>query len=436
MRVAVIGAGVVGISTAYFSALNGHQVTVIEQRGNVAEEASLGHAGLLGPAHLGPMAAPGMPRRLISRLTRPNSPAQWHPGGNLAHWRWLRRWLRECQAERFISNTETIQRLGTYSQQLLQEFGLHHSLDFQQRSGVLELFRTEKDLLHIAPGLELLSRSNLPFQQLDAAACHELEPALSAIPSLHGGLFYPQDGSGNCALFTKQVKTILQQMEVQFNFLQRCDAIIPQANGFSLQLTQEVETEQPREHSGVQLRDHFSKQQTQQHFDAVVVAAGTNGTHFLNTLGIAAPLSSFQSFSSTAAIKNLEGTPELSIIDDTYQVAITRMDKRIRLAGTSQLGRQKDSVNQRAWQTLRSSATDWFPNAANYHSAQCWNSHHLMMPDGAPVIGRSPVKQLYVNLAHAENGWGLAMGSGKIIADQLSGRSADIELTGLTLDDR
>ena len=424
MRVAVIGAGVVGVNTAYFSALQGHQVTVIEQRGNVAEEASRGHAGLLGTAHVRPMAAQGMPHRLVAQLLQVKKTAQWRPSTNLAQWRWLRRWMSECQLNQQIKNTEKMQRLSMYGQQLLDSLGQRHSIDFQQRNGILELFRTAKDIDNLTPCLELLSQSGLSFQQLDAAACYALEPALAQNPALHGGLYFDQDGSGNCALFTKQVKSIAQQLDVKFDFLQRCDEIIPQSNGFTLHLVNS------------DYSSPMQQQRTQHHFDAVVLAAGADSNRFLKKLGIATALASFQSYCCTAMIKNPEATPELSIIDETFQVAITRMDKRIRIAGTSQLGRRHPRIDERAWQTLRHSATEWFPNAANYHSANVWNSSHLMMPDGAPVIGKTPVKHLYVNLAHAEQGWSMATGAGKLVADLLSNNVPDIDIEGLTLADR
>ncbi len=414
MRVAVIGAGVVGVTTAYFIAQKGHQVSVIEQRGNVAEEASLGHAGLLGAAHLAPWAAPGMPGRIFSPFRRAERPASWRLSTTTAHWRWLRRWLSECDAQRFLINTGTIRRLGAYSQELLQDLSHLHQIDFHHRSGVLSLLRTKKDQLNLEPGLELLTQENLPFQLLDATACHTLEPALNTETALHGGIYFPEDGSGNCALFTKQLRQVTQKMGVKFNFLQHCEHINPTDTGIVLHLN---EGDKP----------------TQHHFDALVLAAGVNSAVFLKRLGITIPIAQFQSYSGTALIKNPEAMPNLSILDDSFQLAITRMDKRIRIAGTSHLGRHKTSLDQHAWQTLRNSAHDWFPNAANYHTAQTWSGSHLMLPDGAPIIGSSPIKNLYLNLAHAENGWGMAAGSGKIVADLISGLTPDIALTGLTL---
>ncbi|PRC91654.1 FAD-dependent oxidoreductase [Solimicrobium silvestre] len=414
MRVAVIGAGVVGVTTAYFLAQNGHQVSVIEQRGNVSEEASLGHAGLLGAAHLTPFAAPGMPKQILSHFFKTDGAINLRPSVNVTHWRWLRSWLRECSLEGLLANKEKMQRLGRYSQQLLSELSHSHNLDFQQRSGILQLFRNVKEQKKIIAGLALLSDADLPFQQLDTAACHQLEPALNKDTSLAGGLYLPQDGNGNCVLFTKQLKLVAQQLGVEFEFLTKCEQIIPNKNGATLHLKK-------------------AEQTGQQQFDAVVLASGASSTPFLKNIGINLRIAQFQSYSNTANIKNLDDSPRLSIIDESEQIAITRMDKRIRIAGTLHLGKRKNTADERAWQKLRNVGTDWFPDAANYHTGQNWSGHHLMLSDSTPVLGRSAVKNIFVNCAHAEYGWAMATGSGKILADLISGKSPEIDLDGLTV---
>lgn len=407
MRVAVIGAGVVGITTAYFLTQQGHQVSVIEQRGNVSEAASLWHAGLLGAAHLSPLAAPGMSKRVLSHWFNADHSLHLRPSINLAHWRWLRSWMRECTLERLQLNKQKMLRLGSYSQQLLQQMTHLHNLDFQQRDGVLHLFRTPKEHAKMSTQLALLTEAGLPFQLLDEAACRILEPALNPQMAFAGGLYLPQDGSGNCALFTKQLKMLLQQADTQFIFSSVCEQIQAHSNGVTLRLTS-------------------AEQTSQVNFDAVVIAAGADSLPLLKSLGLPHRMAQCQSYANTAVIKNIEDSPRLSIIDD--MLAITRMDKRIRIAGTVHLGKLKTKVDESAWQTLRKLGADWFPDAANYHTAQNSTCRHLMTPDSTPVLGASAIKHVYLNLAHAENGWAMAAGSGKIIADQISGNQPEINL--------
>lgn len=414
MRVAVIGAGVVGVTTAYFLAQNGHQVSVIEQHGNVCEQASLGHAGLLGAAHLLPLAAPGMTRQIVSHWFKSNDSINFRPALSLSRLRWLRSWMRECSIERMLINKEKMQRLGKYSQQLLAEISLIHSLEFQQRSGILQLFRHPKNESNIAAGLELLSQADIPFQRLDEAGCRLCEPALHAQTPIAGGLYFPLDSQGNCVLFTKQLKAIAQQMGVEFEFLTECEHIVANHNGVTLQLKQ---TSQTRQHQ----------------FDAVVLAAGERSAALFDEIGITLRSANIVSYSNTANIKNIEDSPRVSIIDDSTQVALTRMDKRIRVAGSWTIGKASNADDQRAWQLLRKTGADWFPDAANYHTGSNWSGNHLMLPDNAPLLGQTAQRNIYLNTAHAEFGWAMALGSSKVVADLISGRNPDINLDGLNL---
>ena len=414
MRVAVIGGGVVGVTTAYFLAQSGHQVSVIEQRGNVCEQASLGHAGLLGPAHLTPLAAPGMPKQIISHWFKSNASCNLRPNLQPSQWRWLRSWMRESTIERMLINKEKMQRLGQYGQQLLLDVSHAHSLDFQQRSGILQLFRTGKEQHNAIDGLALLSGSDIAFQQLDEAGCRLCEPTLSSATPIAGGIYFPTDSQGNCVLFTKQLKNIVQQMGVKFEFLTGCDHIVPNHNGVTLQLR-----------TGPQTR-------TQQ-FDLAVLAAGEQSAALFSAIGLNQRIASIHSYSNTAIIKNIEDSPRISIIDEAAQVAITRMDKRIRVAGTWLSGKASNSDDHRAWQLLRKTGADWFPDAANYHTGSNWRGSHLMLPDNAPLLGQSNQKNVYLNLAHAEFGWAMALGSAKTVADLISGKTPEINLDGLNI---
>jgi D-amino-acid dehydrogenase len=413
MRVAVIGAGVVGVTTAYFLAQNGHQVSVIEQHGNVCEQASLGHAGLLGAAHLMPLAAPGLPRQIISHWFKSNAALSLRPSLSLSQWRWLRSWMRECTAERMLANKQKMQRLGNYGQHLLSDISHAHNLDFQQRSGILQLFRHAKEQQKMAAGLELLTQADIPFLQLDEAACRATEPALNKQTAIAGGIYFPQDGQGNCVLFTKQLKNIAQQSGVEFEFLTECEHIVSDQHGVTLQLRQ-------------------TQKSRHQQFDAVVVAAGQQSANLFNDIGISLRVATIQSYSNTASIKNIEDSPRISIIDDTAQVAITRMDSRIRVAGTILSGKASYNDDHRAWQLLRKTGEDWFPDAANYHTGSNWRGSHLMLPDNAPLLGQTQ-KNIFVNVAHAEYGWSMALGSGKVVADLISGKTPEINLDGLSL---
>jgi len=412
MRVAVIGAGVVGVSTAYFLAQNGHQVSVIERHGNVCEQASLGHAGLLGAGHLAPLAAPGMPGQIISHWFKSDGALNLNPTLKLSHWRWLRSWMHECQLERMLANKVKMLRLGKYGQQLLADITLAHNLDFQQRSGILHLFRQTKQQAGIQAGLDLLTQSDVAFQVLDEAACRACEPALNPLTPIAGGIYFPTDSQGNCVLFAKQLKNILGQIGVAFEFSAECTQITANYNGVTLQLNQ----------------DGHSKSLP---FDAVVLAAGEQSAGFFSALGIGLRVATIQSFSITANLKNIEDSPRISIIDESTQIALTRMDKRIRVAGTLFSGKANPAAERRAWQLLRNTGADWFPDAANYSTGSNWSGTHLMLPDNAPLLGQCGEKNVFINAAHAEYGWAMSLASAKAVADLVSGKQPEINLDGL-----
>ena len=414
MRGAVIGAGVIGVSTAYFLAQNGHQVSVIEQHGNVSEEASFGHAGLLGGAHLAPIAGPFMIKRVLSQWFSNHQALRLKPRLNLTQWSWFRAWLRECNPQQFSANKEKLHRLGRYSQVLLEQLKQLHQIDFQECNGVLQICRQNTDLQKMNAGLDVLTQADNPFQQLDASATHLLEPALNPTINIAGSIYMPQDGQGNCVLFTKQLKLITQKMGVDYAFLTACLGIEESQNGVTLQL-------------------QHQKVITPQHFDAVVIATGGNSLPFIKASGIDVPIVPFNSYSITANIKNPEDCPQLNIIDETLQIALVKMDKRLRIAGCIRLGQSSTSQDKLAWQLLRNVGSDWFANAANYNTAQTWRTSYLMQSNGLPLIGQSPKSRIFVNTAHAENGWSLAAGAAKIVADVVSNKSSDIDLNGLAL---
>lgn len=414
MRVAVIGAGVAGVTTAYFLAQSGHQVTVIEQHGNVCEQASWGHAGLLGPGHLAPLAAPGMPGQIISHWFKSNGSPNLHPSLKFSQWRWLRSWMRECAIERMLANKSKMMRLGQYGQHVLADISASHLLDFQQRNGVLQLFRTAKELNNATSALSLLTEAGISFQQMDEAACRQCEPALNQHIPIAGGIYLPQDSQGNCVLFAKQLKNIAQRIGVEFTFQTVCERIISNHNGVMLHLN----------------RDN---QAIHQHYDLAVLAAGAQSTSLFNDIGITLRMATVQSYSNTANIKNIEDSPRFSVIDESAQITMTRMDKRVRVAGIFWSGKPNTKNDQHAWQQLRKTGAMWFPDAANYHSGVNWRGSHLMLPDNAPLLGKSAVNNVYLNLAHAEYGWAMAPGAAKVVADLISERRPEIDSDGLTL---
>jgi D-amino-acid dehydrogenase len=409
MQVAVVGAGVVGVCTAYFLAEAGHEVVVIERRNNVAEEASFGDAGILAYDGALPPGLPGMPRALLSHLSKPASPIFFNRLLDPAMWRWIRRWRGECEESRYRQNHERTLRLAAYSRELMQLLRERHQLDYEQNAGCLHLLRSEREMQLMQPVLQFLNEHGIAHRLVDSEMASRIEPALNTDTPLAGGLYFPQDESGNCPLFARQIRQQLQAAGVEFIFGSEVQAIRQRDRGVSL---------------------HIDEQEFAA--DAVVLASGADSARLLAPLGIGLPFQRVRSVALTAAIRNFESAPDAALFDDTYQVAITRMDQRVRVAGTLELGTRRGAARQAALHTLFKAAADWFPNACNYHNAAIWSGTSLMLPDGPPVIGATAVRNVFLNLGHGSQGWTMAAGAGKLLADLIANRDTDIDPQGLT----
>lgn len=401
-QVVVIGGGVVGICTAYFLAAAGHQVAVLERHASVAEGASFGHAGAITPALLEPQPLPDQNASRLGALLRV-------PAG-----RERRRWRAEVEPERWRLNRDRMQRLAAYSRAMLQDTVERHKIDYERSTGLLQLLRTERDVARNAPLRERLAREAVPHQLLDAAAARALEPGLASDTPLAAALHLPDSEAGNCALFAKQLRQVAQHMGVQFHFQAQVEAIRPDHGGVDLQVGE----------ASVRA-------------DAVVLAAGIDSATLLRPLGIELPLVPVRGYSITLPIHALEAAPLALLSDEARRLTITRLGTRLRIAGLSEPGMPEDSgsdAREQALQTLIAAGRDWFPGAASYRAAQLWCGVRPTLADGPPLLGATRQPNLYLNLGHGGAGWAMAAGSGKIVADLLSGHAADIDLDGLTLE--
>lgn len=412
MRVIVIGAGIIGVCTAYFLRRAGYDVTVIERRSGVAQEASFGNAGVMAPGYVGPWAAPGMPRKVLSYLMRREAPVVFRPAANLALWRWIRRWLRECDVERYRINRSRMQRLAFYSQAELRALRAQHALEYEQATGYLQLFRGEHELAASATARTLLVELDVRHSLLDAEQCRALEPALHPATPLAGGLHLPDEETGNCAYFAHQLKDIAVTDGAEFRFGVEVLSFDASADRIHALNTT----------AGRLAADNF------------VLAGGIDGGTLLQRLGIRLPLIAVKGYSTTAPISALEHAPFLSVMDETYKVAITRMGNRMRVAGTAELGTTGMALREHALGTLLKVAHDWFPYAASYRQGKFWVGARPMLPDGPPVLGRTPYANLFLNMGHGSSGWVMATGSARIVADVIAGRDPGIDIDGLTLD--
>jgi D-amino-acid dehydrogenase len=410
--VIVVGAGIIGVCSAYYLRRAGHDVAVVERRTGVAQEASHANAGVMAPSYVGPWAQPGMPGKVLAYLFRAEAPVVFRPSADPALWRWLRLWLRECKLERYMRNKERMQRLAFYSQAQLRELRELHQLDYEQATGYLQLFRSEEDVTRAEPTRRMLTELGVSHALLNAAQARHVEPALDPGTALAGALHLPGDETGNCAFFAQQLKEIAIRDGVEFRFDVNAQALATVAGRV----------------------DHLRTDAGEIRGDAYLVAGGVDSVALLRPVGIRLPLIPVKGYSATAPISELGHPPTTGIMDEAYKVAITRLGKRLRIAGTAEVGTRGMKLRESALSTLLKVARDWFPSAATYRNAQYWVGARPMLPDGPPVLGPTPLGNLYLNTGHGSSGWAMACGSARLLADLLSVRIPEIDLDGLTLD--
>jgi D-amino-acid dehydrogenase len=412
MHVIVVGAGIIGVCTAYFLRRSGMEVTVLERRAGVAQETSFANAGVMAPSYVAPWAQPGMPGRVAADLFKAEAPVVFRPSTDPALWGWIRRWLAECDAERFALNRARMQRLAFYSQSQLRSLRALHGIEYEQSAGYLQLFRTAQEVERSEATRAMLRNLGVAHRLLSADEARATESSLHPVTALAGALHLPEDEIGNCAFFAHQLKGIAVRDGVNFRF-----GVV--AEGFD---TAGGKIERLRTSQG-ELRA-----------DAYVVAGAVDSLALLRPLGIRLPLIAVKGYSATVAITALDQAPMTSVIDERYRVAITRMGNRLRIAGTAEVGTAGMKLRDGALRTLIKVASDWFPSAAVYRRAQFWVGARPMLPDGPPVLGPSPVSNLFLNTGHGSTGWVMACGSGKVVADIIAGQPAEIDLDGLTAD--
>ncbi|MBR8380048.1 D-amino acid dehydrogenase [Burkholderia cenocepacia] len=428
MHVIVLGAGVIGVTTAWHLREAGCDVTVIEREADVAQATSLGNAGVIAPGYVTPWAAPGMPGKILKYLFKPASPLIFRPTLDAAQWRWIARWLRECEFERFRVNKQRMQRIAYYSRACLHAFRERYPFDYGASRGYLQLLRGAFDVDMVQPALKVLRDAGIAFRELDAAGCTAIEPGLRwARQAPVGGIYLPDDEAGDCARFTRELRALCEANGVAFRFnteLRTLDVAGEKARGVRVAA---VGGNHEGNGSG------GARHGTTLAADAIVVALGVDSAGLLRPYGIDVPLYPVKGYSATLAVVDDEKAPCAALMDESLKTAITRFGPTLRVAGTAELGNRHAALRQQALDTLMKVLDDWFPHAADRTSARFWVGRRPMTPDGPPLLGASGIDGLWLNVGHGSTGWAMSMGSGKVVADLVTGRMPEIDLAGLTL---
>ena len=412
MRVVVLGSGVVGVTSAYYLARAGHEVTVIDREAGPALETSFANAGQISPGYASPWAAPGVPMKAVKWMFQKHAPLAIRLDGTQFQLQWMWQMLQNCTSSRYAVNKGRMVRLAEYSRDCLQALRADTGIQYEGRTGgTLQVFRTQQQFEGAAKDIAVLKDANVPFELLSPAELARAEPALAATAhKLTGGLRLPGDETGDCQMFTTRLAALAEELGVTFRYNTPIDALAMAGGRIA----------------GVQCGSELVRA------DAFVVALGSYSTKFLADI-VKIPVYPLKGYSITAPIVNAAAAPVSTVLDETYKIAITRFDDRIRVGGMAEIVGFDKSLRQARRETLEMCVNDLFPGGGDTAKASFWTGLRPMTPDGTPIVGRTPVSNLFLNTGHGTLGWTMSCGSGQLLADLMSGKQPAIQADDLSV---
>jgi D-amino-acid dehydrogenase len=413
LKIIVLGSGVIGVTAAHYLNRAGHEVTVLDRQPAAAMETSYANAGEISPGYAAPWAAPGVPLRSIRWLLMRHGPLVVRPKADARMWSWIATMLRNCTAARYAINKRRMVRLAEYSRDCLRALREETGIRYEERTlGTLQVLRTQRQVDAVAADIEVLRQYGVAYELLDRDGCARAEPALATVrQKLAGGLRLPGDETGDCHLFTQNLARLAAGQGVRFLH----DVAIAG-----------LQTSGDRVESVVTSAGSLAA-------EAYVVALGSYSPLLLRPLGIRLPVYPVKGYSITVPITDPDAAPVSTVMDENYKVAITRLGDRVRVGGTAELAGYDLTLRPSRRAALEFLVEDLFPRAGDVRQASFWCGLRPMTPDGTPVLGPTPLGNLYLSTGHGTLGWTMACGSGRVLADLLSGRKPEIETADLAL---
>jgi D-amino-acid dehydrogenase len=417
MKVLVLGGGVIGVASAYFLARAGHAVTVVDRQPGPALETSFANAGEVSPGYSSPWAGPGVPLKAIKWMLMQHSPLVIKPLLDPAMWRWGAMMLANCNERAYALNKSRMVPIAEYSRDVLKALRAETGIAYDDRAqGTLQLFRTQKQLDGIAGDVAVLKDYGVPFEVLDRAGFCAVEPALKHTQGKFvGALRLPGDETGDCFKFTNRLAEMATALGVKFHWNTTIAGMDRSGTDAASQITG------VRSSAGMLTADRY------------LVATGSYSTALLAPLGLRIPVYPVKGYSITVPITDATGAPESTVMDETHKVAVTRLGDRIRVGGTAELGGFNLGLNDGRRATLEHVVSDLFPRGGDVSKATFWTGLRPMTPDGTPIVGPTPIHNLMLATGHGTLGWTMACGTGRVIADLVSGKTPEISMDGLTV---
>ena len=410
MRVVILGSGVIGVTSAYYLAKAGHDVTVLDRQPGPALETSFANAGQISPGYASPWAAPGIPLKAMKWMLQRHAPLSITPDGTLFQLKWMWQMLQNCNAERYAINKERMVRLAEYSRDCFKALRASTGIEYEGRQqGTTQLFRTQEQMDAAAKDISVLEETGVPYELLSREQLVSAEPGL-ARNKLVGGLRLPNDETGDCQLFTTRLTAMAEELGVKFRYGMDITGLVTEGDAIK----------------GVKCGDELVTA------ESYVVAMGSYSTALLKDL-MHIPVYPLKGYSITVPIVNADAAPVSTILDETYKIAVTRFDDRIRVGGMAEIAGFNTELNPRRRETLEMVVNDLFPGAGNTAAASFWTGLRPMTPDGTPIVGRTGLRNLYINTGHGTLGWTMSCGSAQLLSDILSARRPAIRADDLSV---
>ncbi len=418
MRVLVLGAGLLGVTSAYYLSQRGHDVTVIDRQASPAAETSFANGGQISVSHAEPWANPGAPLKVLQWLGKEDAPLLFRIRADMRQWLWGLQFLRECTPARTRHNIEQIVRLGTYSRDLLQQLRRDTGIGYDQRTqGILHFYTSEKEFAASLGPAEQMRALGCERQVISADEAVRLEPALHHIrPQLAGATYTAEDESGDANRFARELVRLCEAAGVQFRMSHTITAL--REAGGRIDHVEATDSE-----------GRFQRLQA----DAYVLAMGSLSPLYAAPLGIRLPIYPAKGYSVTLPVLDASKAHQVSLTDDEFKLVFSRYttdgtnEDRLRIAGTAELNGYDRDLNRVRCEAIVRRVEQLFPGAGDASRASFWTGLRPATPGNVPIIGNSRLPNLYLNTGHGTLGWTHACGSGESIARIISGERPGVD---------
>jgi D-amino-acid dehydrogenase len=423
MKVIVLGSGIIGTATAWFLNKSGHEVSVIERQPGVAQETSFANGCQISVSHAEPWANPAAPMKVLKWLGKEDAPLLYRFRPEWLQWKWGMHFLRECTPARTDRNIRQIVAIAEYSRQTLQALRAETGIDYDCLTrGILHFYTDQKEFDDSLPSARLMRELGCPRESISADAVISIEPALARIrDKIVGGDFTESDESGDIYKFTTGLAKKAEEAGVEFQFNTTITRLLREGTGDAAKVT------------GVEIIDAEGKHKVLR-ADAFVVAMGSFSTTLLKPLGIDLMVYPGKGYSATYQVTDSAAAPSVSLTDDGYKLVVSRLGDRLRVAGTCELNGYSRELNTTRCEAITRRTRELFPDACDYDNPTYWTGLRPLTPSNVPYIGKTRYRNLFLNTGHGTLGWTMGAGSGRALADIISGRvpELDFAFTGMS----